>query len=193
MDQKPDSTHTSHQILDIAQRLVQTRGFNAFSYADIASALAMTKASLHYHFASKERLGVSLIERYQGKFTQLLGGIDSAGSDAADKLRRYVAIYAGVLADNRMCLCGMLAAEFETLPGTMQTALEAFFALNESWLAGVLEGGRAAGTLAFDGSATEAAQYIIASLEGAMMLARPDGNPQRFEAASRRMLAGFGI
>ncbi len=59
MDQKSDTIHTSQQILDIAQRLVQTRGFNDFSYADIASALNISKASLHYHFASKAKLGVA--------------------------------------------------------------------------------------------------------------------------------------
>ena len=65
MDQKTDQVHTSQQILDIAQRLVQTRGFNAFSYADIASELKVSKASLHYHFASKAELGIKLIERYE--------------------------------------------------------------------------------------------------------------------------------
>jgi len=62
MDQKTDQVHTSQQILDIAQRLVQTRGFNAFSYADIASELKVSKASLHYHFASKANEAEALCE-----------------------------------------------------------------------------------------------------------------------------------
>ncbi|MEQ1524801.1 MAG: TetR/AcrR family transcriptional regulator, partial [Aestuariivirga sp.] len=142
MDQKPDTIHTSQQILDIAQRLVQTRGFNAFSYADIANELSVSKASLHYHFASKAKLGVRLIERYEDGIERALGEIDLAGGGAAAKLRRYVGIYAKVLADERMCLCGMLAAEFETLPKSMQTALDGYFALNERWLVSVLEEGR---------------------------------------------------
>jgi len=44
--------------------LVQTRGFNGFSYGDIADALRLTKASLHYHFSTKAKLGERLIERY---------------------------------------------------------------------------------------------------------------------------------
>ena len=47
MDQKTEAVHTSQQILDIAQRLVQTRGFNAFSYADIANEMNVSKASMH--------------------------------------------------------------------------------------------------------------------------------------------------
>ena len=193
MDQKSDAIHTSQQILDIAQRLVQTRGFNAFSYADIASTLNVSKASLHYHFPSKAKLGVSLIERYEDEFERLLGGIDLGGGSAALKLQRYVLLYAHVLADQRMCLCGMLAAEFETLPKAMQTALDGYFALNERWLVSVLEEGSSSGTLHFKGSASEAAQYIIGSLEGAMMMARSHGGMARFDAATRRLLSDFGI
>jgi len=67
---------TSGRILDIAERLVQTRGFNAFSYADIAAALNITKASLHYHFATKAKLGERLVERYQESFIAALARID---------------------------------------------------------------------------------------------------------------------
>ena len=193
MDQKSDTIHTSQQILDIAQRLVQTRGFNAFSYADIAIALSVSKASLHYHFASKADLGVRLIERYEDGFERALGEIDLAGDGAAAKIRRYVNIYAQVLADERMCLCGMLAAEFVTLPQTMQAALDGFFKLNERWLVGVLEEGRANGSLQFKGSAAEAAQFIIGSLEGSMMMARSHGGMARFDAARRHLLSDFGI
>ncbi len=193
MDHKSDATHTSQQIMDIAQRLVQTRGFNAFSYADIASALSVSKASLHYHFASKADLGVRLIERYEDSFERALGAIDLEGGGAAAKIRRYVGLYSQVLADERMCLCGMLAAEFVTLPKTMQTALDSYFKLNERWLVGVLEEGRASGSLRFAGPAAEAAQFIIGSLEGSMMLARSHGGMARFDAAARHLLADFGI
>ena len=193
MDQKSYNTHTSQQILDIAQRLVQTRGYNAFSYADIASTLSVSKASLHYHFASKADLGVRLIERYEDRFERALGAIDLTGGGAAQKIRRYLDIYAQVLADERMCLCGMLAAEFITLPKSMQTALDSFFKLNERWLVTVLEEGKANGSLRFNGSVSEAAQFIIGSLEGSMMMARSHGGMARFDAATRHLLADFGI
>ena len=53
------TTDTPQRILDVAERLVQTRGFNGFSYADIADALKVTKASLHYHFRGKADLGAA--------------------------------------------------------------------------------------------------------------------------------------
>ena len=192
MDQKVNNRHTSQQILDIAQRLVQTRGFNAFSYGDIAEALHVTKASLHYHFSTKADLGVSLIERYDQHMQEALVEINRSGAGAADKIRGYVRIYSNVLRDHRMCLCGMLAAEISTLPKAMRSALDRYFEQNELWLAAVLEEGRAEGSLRFSGSAADMAQFLIASLEGSMMLARSHGGMARFDAATRRLLAELG-
>ena len=118
---------TGRRALDVAERLVQTRGFNGFSYADIAEALGVTKASLHYHFPSKADLGQRLIERYEAAFLEALAGIDKAQKRAAEKLRRYADIYAGVLRANRMCLCGMLASDYATLPKPMRERVRHFF------------------------------------------------------------------
>ena len=185
-------TDTPQRILDVAERLVQTRGFNGFSYADIAEALNVTKASLHYHFRGKADLGKSLIERYERNFLTALAAIDGQAKDARDKLRRYAAIYGSVLRDNRMCLCGMLAAEFGTLPEAMRAEMRHFFDENERWLTGVLKEGKRDKALKFRGSPTEAARALVGGLEGAMMIARSYGDPARFEGAKERLLADLG-
>ena len=95
---------------------MQTRGFNGFSYADIAAEVGISKASLHYHFATKAELGRALIERYSERFDRALRTIERERAAAPARLRAYVKLYAQVLADERMCLCGMLAAEYATLP-----------------------------------------------------------------------------
>jgi len=180
---------TSQRILDIAERLVQTRGFNGFSYADIASALTLTKASLHYHFPTKAELGTRLIERYEAGFLKALEEIDRTTPDARDKLRRYAKIYADVLRNNRMCLCGMLAAEYATLPKPMKEEMRHFFDENERWLVLVLEEGRASGSLRFTGPALDVARALVGSLEGAMMIARSYGEVARLETVADRLIA----
>ena len=182
---------TPQRILDVAERLVQTRGFNGFSYAGIAEALDVTKASLHYHFPSKAELGKRLIERYEEAFLGLLKAIDATGAGARDKLRRYARIYADVLRDNRMCLCGMLASDYATLPKPMKEEVKHFFDENEQWLAAVLEQGRKSGSLEFKGSALELARVIVGSLEGAMMLARSYGDASRFDTAAERLIGSL--
>jgi TetR/AcrR family transcriptional repressor of nem operon len=180
---------TAQRILDVAERLVQTRGFNGFSYADIAAALGITKASLHYHFPTKANLGQRLIERYENRFLDALAAIDRSGMDAREKLRRYAAIYSEVLRSNRMCLCGMLASDYATLAKPVKDGVKHFFDRNEEWLVSVLEEGRKAKMLRFSGSPDVAARAIVGALEGAMMLARSYGEIGRFESVADRLIA----
>jgi TetR/AcrR family transcriptional repressor of nem operon len=182
---------TAGQILDVAERLAQTRGFNGFSDADITKELGITEASLHYHFPEKASLGRALIDRYAASFAEALSRIEKSGAAAPVELERYVAIYAGMLKSGRICLCGMLAAEYNTLPASMQEAIRAFFDSNERWLAGVLESGRKDGTLAFDGRPEEAARAITSAIEGAMLLARLHGRVEQFTSAAQRVLSDF--
>jgi TetR/AcrR family transcriptional repressor of nem operon len=180
---------TAERILDLTERLVQTRGFNGFSYADVAGELGVTKATLHYHFPTKAELGHRLIERYGEVFAETLAAIDASGADAITTLRAYVEIYSGVLRQDRMCLCGMLAADYATLPNAMRAAVTRFFATNEQWLAAVLEEGRAAGVLRFSGTPLETARLLVGALEGAMLVARSFGEVARFQSAADRLLA----
>jgi TetR/AcrR family transcriptional repressor of nem operon len=179
---------TATRVLDVAERLAQVRGFNGFSYAHVAAELGISKASLHYHFAGKAELGEALIGRYAARFAHALVEIDERGIDAPRRLEAYADIYAGVLRDRRMCLCGMLAAEYDTLPEPMRDAILRFFDDNETWLAGVLEQGREEGSLQLGGSARDEAQTIVSGLEGALLVARPYGDVARFEAAATRLL-----
>src|SRR4051794_4244077 len=182
---------TASRILDVAERLAQTRGFNGFSYADIAAELEISKPSLHYHFPSKAELGEALIKRYAARFSDALGTIDERGDGAAAKLDAYAGIYGEVLKEQRMCLCGMLAADYDTLPKPMRDAVVRFFDENEAWLTRVLEQGVEEGTLHLSGPPGEAAQAIVGGLEGALLIARPYGSVARFQAAATRLLTSL--
>jgi TetR/AcrR family transcriptional regulator, transcriptional repressor for nem operon len=183
--------NTRSRVLDVAERLVQLRGFNGFSYADIASELAITKASLHHHFPSKAGLGEALIVRYAERFRQALVTIDATTSATPARLDAYAGLYVDVLREGRMCLCGMLAAEYQTLPTPIQDAVIAFLDENEEWLERVLEQGREDGSLRFNGTARETARSILGGLEGTMLLARSRGEVESFQTAATLLLRGL--
>jgi TetR/AcrR family transcriptional regulator, transcriptional repressor for nem operon len=188
---KKEQPRTAERILDIAERLVQVRGFNNFSYADIATELGITKASLHYHYPGKAELGQALITRYTDRFSDALERIDRDQPDARAKLEAYADLYAEVLRGKRMCMCGILAAEYQTLPKPMRSAVISFFDENQKWLAQVLTGGKTDHTLTYSGDPEDVAQGILSTLEGAMLVARPYGDLTRFNAAANQLLAGL--
>ena len=183
---------TADLILDTAERLVQTRGFNAFSYADVSEELGIRKASLHHHFATKAELGAALIDRYHRSFEGALRAIEQGSDDARERLTRYVELYGSVLRRKRMCLCGMLAADVDTLPATMRASVATFFAENETWLAGMLDAGRRSGAFRFEGTSASVARFFVSSLEGAMLVARGGGGGKVFDAVAHHLLAEVG-
>src|ERR1039458_4796604 len=85
--------NTAERILDVGERLVQSRGYNAFSYADVAAELDVTKAALHYHYAGKAELGEALLSRYVTRFAEALAVIDAKPADAPSKLVSYAELY----------------------------------------------------------------------------------------------------
>ena len=188
---KQAQTATATRILDIAEEMVQVRGFNGFSYADVATTIGITTASLHYHFPGKAELGRALIERYSDRFFAALSDIEAANPDAPSRLRGYADLYSSVLREHRLCLCGMLAAEYTTLPQAMRSAVISFFDRNEAWLASVLEEGREGGELHLLASSQDTARMLVGALEGAMLIARPYGDVDRLLSAANQLIASL--
>ena len=178
-------------MLDTAEGLVQVRGFNGFSYADVADELQITKASLHYHFRGKAELGHALITRYATRFADGPAGDRPRRLRSPQMLHAYVGLYRTVLERNRMCLCGILAAEYQTLPAAMREAITRFFEDNETWLTDVLSRGQVDGSISIDGPPRDTAQMIVSGLEGAMLVARTHGGLTQFQASTDRLLASL--
>ena len=171
---------TRSALLDTAQELVQTGGFNWFSYRDLAERVGIRTASIHYHFPTKTDLGVALMQRYHERFLARLAAIEQERKSARGRLEAFAGLFLETLqSGERLCLCGMLATEYATLPQELQREVARFFERAEAWLAGILAEGQSTGESAFEGSPTEVARTIFSALEGAMIAARTFGDPQR--------------
>lgn len=182
----PENSHTRIRILDVAQHLLQERGYHAVSYRDIGERLNIRNASIHYYFPGKLDLGTALVRRYRERLAQTLDTLDTTPSSAR-RLEGYVAAHQGVVhEDGRICLCTVLAAEDSTLPEPVRAEVRAFLDLNEAWLTRVLDLGRRQDELCFPGDSRDAAAGFLATLEGAMLLARSSRDPQRFERLACR-------
>lgn len=179
------------QILVSAQRLVQQRGFNGFSYADIAEEVGIRKASVHHHFPTKTDLAAALIESYTAQVQSELARIGGTAAQADAKLKAYIAVYRGSLTADRMCLCGMLASEWLTLDPALLPNITHFFALNTEWLTEVLATGKSQGRFAFNGAAADHARMLLAALQGALLIARATSDRQAFDRTTAVLIAGF--
>jgi TetR/AcrR family transcriptional regulator, transcriptional repressor for nem operon len=177
-------------ILDVAQELLQTRGFNAFSIKDLADRLRIRTSSVHYYFPTKADLCRALVARHRRRVAEALSNIDRQVPNAKTKLQWLASLFQSTIdAGNRMCPFGMLAAECATLDPESQAELRASFDDLETWLTRVLTQARKKGELSFAGKPRNEALFIVSSLEGAILVARTHEDPQRFEAAAGHLLS----
>ncbi len=180
---------TDRRIMDAAQRLMQVRGYNAFSYADIAEEVGVRTATIHYHFPSKGALGRDVVARYRADTRAELAAIDREGAGARRKLERYIDLYGAMVREgSRICLCALLAAELPTLPTGVHAEVRGYYADHEVWLSRVLEDGVATGALRIADPAPMTAQILLSGIDGAMLTARAHGDPARFDAIASRLL-----
>ena len=182
---------TRASIIEVATRLAQTSGFNAFSYADISLAIGIRKPSVHHHFPAKADLGVAMVQTYRDTFRKHLAKIDAKGGTSEARLTRYAKLYEASLASERMCLCGMLASDAQTLAESIRVEVSAFFAEHVAWLTRTLERAREAGELAFDGSAEGRAKIFLAALQGALLVSRGSKDEQFFTSTARALVRSF--
>ncbi len=184
-------SETRDSIIEVATRLAQTSGFNAFSYADISSAIGIRKPSIHHHFPAKSDLGVAMVQTYRDAFRKHLAQIDAKGGTSETRFTRYAKLYEGSLASERMCLCGMLASDAQTLAESIRVEVSAFFAEHVAWLTSTFERGREAGELAFAGSAKARARIFLAALQGALLVSRGSKDKQFFIATAKDLVRSF--
>ena len=166
---------TATKLLDEAQLLVQERGFNAFSYKDLAERIGIRTASIHYHFQAKADLGVALMERYHEGLEEALSALDAAGGSARERLRGFIGLYRTTERRGAVCLCGSLASDRETLPPALQDRVAAYLERSQAWVAATLRDGVRKGEFALTGAPKDAAALLVAGLQGGLVLARAQG------------------
>ncbi|AHY55556.1 TetR/AcrR family transcriptional regulator [Bradyrhizobium japonicum] len=174
---KPRSK-TVEQILDLAETMIQTRGYSAFSYQDIADGLGIRKASIHYYFPSKADLGAAVIDRYVARFDEALAAIgEDPQKSSLAVLDFYVEPYVGFAkTSDRICLCGALAGEILALPPPLRSRVDGFFQTHQDWLTRILKRGASRGEFVLAAPPAKVARFIFSALQGALLVKRATGD-----------------
>lgn len=182
---------TAGQIVDEARRLIMTRGYNGFSYADIAAAIGIRKASVHHHFASKSDLAKAVVEQSCALIRAQVAQLANAEPDASEQLRAYAGYWERCILDDSapFCIAAMLAAELPSLPEDLASAVRVHFAELTGWLTQLFAIGVRQGNVSLAGSPAEEADAFLSAIYGAMLSARAFGEPRRFATITETLLS----
>ena len=180
---------TKSALLDSAEHAVRARGYDGFSYADLAAEVGIRKASIHHHFPAKADLAQALIERYSQAVFARLADIAVQHPTAGARLTALVGTYRDAIeGGTKLCLCVAFCTGRDSLSPAVLTTLDAFRVTVAAWLADVFALAKADGSIAGVSDPAAEAQACLAQLEGAQLVARAAKDSARFDAAVARLL-----
>lgn len=173
---------TQQKLIDSARYLIQTRGYNGFSYADVAEQVNVRKASIHHHFPSKADLARAVVDESRMQIEQHARALADASVGPRQQLLTYTNYWEKCIADASapFCVAGMLAAELPTLPSDLADAVRSHFRALTTWLETVLTTGSQLGAFKLRDSVRREAEAFMAMVYGAMLIARAYATPTTF-------------
>jgi len=185
--------NTAERILDSAHKLIAERGYAAFSYADIADVVKIRKASIHYHFASKDALVTAVLKRHR---TRLNAGIETLSAQVPDPLARlaaYMNYWEGCIRKKTepICIAALLGAELPTLPEEVKVEVKRYFQDLRGWFRETLEAGVEVGVIHLSMPAAAEAESLLALVHGAMISARAYDSTKVFTLVTESALKRF--
>ncbi|MBC3269046.1 TetR/AcrR family transcriptional regulator [Pseudomonas sp. SWRI81] len=157
---------TRSDLLSSAEILLRTKGYAAFSYADLATEIGIKKASIHHHFPTKEGMAIAIVESYLFRFRNQLEQINTDNAGVIERLKAFAHMFAQSSTSGMLPLCGALAAELLALPESLQALTRDFFQIHLEWLQANIALGQSLGELKAEHSASLIARLILNSLEG---------------------------
>ena len=196
----PKPSHRE-KLLNVGMRVVHERGFAGASVRDIVQAAGVPQGSFTNHFASKEAFGLEVIALYLAQESIRLR--ETLGNDALSplaRLRAYVTCARQARHGDDMrngCLLGNFTAESNECGEAIRSRLVDAFETVRTALAHCLREAVAAGELPASTDCDDLAAFTLASLQGALLLAkahRSAGPVERFEKVlfDRVLLAQAG-
>ncbi|MEM9596296.1 MAG: TetR/AcrR family transcriptional regulator [Acidobacteriota bacterium] len=163
-------TDTRTRILNLAEGLTQTHGFNGFSYLDLANEIGVKHSSIHYHFKSKADLALALVTRIQENHTSAFADLDAAVDTPQERLRSLIEFFQGYVRENKFCMCGMMSAELRSVSDQVRNELVVYFTDFQSRIA------KQFSEMGHDDPQGTALRFLSA-LEGSLLLARLRNDP----------------
>src|SRR5881628_927058 len=172
-----DGRHTKDGIVDAAARIIHVKGYNRTSVDDVLRESAVGKGNFYYYFKSKEDLGYAIIDRVVRSFVERT--LDPCFSDPdANRLSQIHCFLDRFLQAQRDCNCvggcpmGNLASELSDVHEGFRARLASVFAAWRERLTLALRTAQLRGAVDSACRPGAVADFLVASLEGAILLTK---------------------
>jgi TetR/AcrR family transcriptional repressor of nem operon len=176
---------TKTALLDFAEHAARSRGFDGFSYADLAEDVGIRKASIHYHFPTKAILSAALTDRYRASFEKLCEQVADENDTGGGRMLGLIVLYRKALGGGKtLCLCVALSSSRDSLSEEVMEKITAFRVMMIAWITQAFALGKHDGTITGVDYAEHEARATLALLEGAHLAARAEEDVGIFDQAT---------
>lgn len=184
---RPRLSSTRDRALVEATALLQSFGYNGFSFQHIADHLKIKKPSLYDHFASKEELGKELVREYHSSFAKWTKTIEVFSPQ--EKVGAMFELFFQFSSQSRkVCPMSALIGDYNSLPKSVRLLLKKAFLFQRSWLATVISEGQKAKRFRRDCSSEILSQTVWSMGLGAQMIGRVTEEPEALRRVKRQCL-----
>lgn len=172
-----DGRSTRDVIIDTATGLIHVSGYKATSLDDVLRESGVGKGNFYYYFKSKEDLGYAILDRIIGGFLEET--LEPCFADPAGRRLAQIRCFLGrVLESQRArnciggCPLGNLASELSDVHEGFRTRLAGVFAAWRERMRIALQEAQTRGEVNQQCRPEAVARFLVASLEGAILLAK---------------------
>lgn len=172
------------KILEAGLSVMFRSGYRGASVRDICAAAGVPQGSFTNHFRSKEAFAAEVLDQY---FNYLKGLVQQALDDRLtprQQLKRYLDIITDKLERDGWkigCLIGDLSLETSSHSSALRNRLDAIFREWRAPFASCIAAAQAAGEIDSQFDATELAEFLLASWEGAILRMKVERHPAALE------------
>jgi TetR/AcrR family transcriptional repressor of nem operon len=169
--------NVKEQIVTTSLNLLLAKGFNATSVQDITDAAGVPKGSFYNHFASKEALGLEVLQRYGEGAASLCAVLGDASLPVMTRLEKYFHILVEANAANEFncgCMLGNFSTELSNQSPAIRQATQQRFADWTDLLAGVFAEGQREGGIANTQPPKVLADFVVDAWQGAVLRSKAE-------------------
>jgi len=163
------------EILMLAGEMIQTKGYDSFSYNDLSLRLGIRKASIHHHFPKKQELGLAYLKYWYEATQDLAKQLRQSRMTPVQKLQAFLDLGVKSIEEKKICPVSSFQADRWNINEEMNEVLTKIEATELSMLTSILEDGQSSEELFFVGEAKDQANLILSSMKGAILYAQGQG------------------
>ena len=196
-----ETANSRERLLEAAADLMYARGYEAVSVADLCAAADARKGSFYHWWPSKRDLALAMLERaWEQNQSRMFDPIFKSAAPVAERFQAYADFLADGLAANQVrsghvvgCRFGNFAVELSTRDEVIRErvaeTMRRIAGVFEAAISDGIESGEIPGGI----DAADAANAILAQMEGLMVVAKANNDPDAVRRLGRDCRVFLGL